>query len=109
MSDDESKATPASDSDTLGPLPPASFPFLVLSLKMQAEMQLGLLHFGDEGEQTKPELRLARHTIDILAVLAEKTKGNLDLDEQRLIENTLTELRFRYIQVTEQSTKQTAG
>ena len=83
------------------PLPPATFDFLTISLRSQAELQLGLLHFGDEKDRPKPNLRLARHTIDLLAMLAEKTKGNLTLDEQRLLENSLTELRFRYIQTAE--------
>jgi hypothetical protein len=84
------------------PLPPASFTFLVLSLRTQAEMQLGLMHFGEE-EKPAPELPLARHTIDMLGVLLEKTKGNLSLDEQRLLENSLTELRFRFVQVSQES------
>jgi hypothetical protein len=82
-------------------LPPPTFEFLVLSLKMQAEMQLGLLHFGEEKDRPEPDLNLARHTIDMLAMLADKTKGNLDLEEQRLVENSLTELRFRFVQVTQ--------
>lgn len=81
------------------PLPPASFSFLVLSLRAQAEMQLGLMQFGQE-EKVEPELELARHTIDLMGVLLEKTKGNLGLDEQRLLENSLTELRFRFVQVS---------
>jgi len=80
------------------PLPPASFEFLVLSLRSQAEMHLGLLHFGEEKDRPKPNLRLASHTIDMMAMLQEKTKGNLSLDESRLIENSLTELRFRFVQ-----------
>jgi len=84
------------------PLPPPSFAFLVLSLRTQAEMQLGLVHFGD-GEKPTPELPLARHTIDLMAVLLEKTRGNLTLDEQRMLENSLTELRFRYVLVSEES------
>jgi hypothetical protein len=91
------------------PLPPASFEFLVISLKTQAEMQMGLLHFGGEDEKPEPDLRLARHTIDVLGVIAEKTKGNLTLEEQRLIENSLTELRFRYVQASEAAAKKTAG
>ena len=83
------------------PLPPASFSFLVLSLKTQAELQMGLIHFGDENDRPEPEFRVARHTIDLLAMLQEKTKGNLSLDEQRLIENSITELRFRYVQAFE--------
>ena len=90
-----------SDADQI-PLPPASFTFLVLSLRTQAEMQLGLMHFGEE-EKPTPELLLARHTIDMLGILLEKTKGNLTLDEQRLLENSLTELRFRFVQVSEES------
>lgn len=80
------------------PLPPPSFEFLTLSFKTQAEMHMGLLHFGEENEKPKPNARLARHTIDMLAMLAEKTKGNLSIEEQRLIENSLTELRFRFVQ-----------
>ena len=86
------------------PLPPASFTFLVLSLRTQAEVQLGLMHFGEE-EKPQPELPLARHTIDMLGVLLEKTKGNLTLEEQRLLENTLTELRFRFVQISEESVR----
>jgi hypothetical protein len=86
------------------PLPPASFGFLVLSLRAQAEVQLGLAMFGDE-EKPRPDLELARHTIDLMAVLLEKTKGNLALDETRLLENSLTELRFRFVQVTDELAK----
>ena len=89
--------------DTEFPLPPASFEFLVLSLKTQTEMHLGLIHFGEEKDRPEPEFRVARHTIDLLAMIQEKTKGNLSMDEQRLIENSLTELRFRYIQAFEAS------
>ena len=81
------------------PLPPASFSFIVLSLRAQAEMQLGLMQFGQE-EKQPPDLQLARHTIDLMAVLMEKTKGNLALEEHRLLENSLTELRFRFVQVS---------
>jgi hypothetical protein len=80
------------------PLPPASFEFLVFSFKTQAEIQLGLLHFGEEKDRPKPNLPLAQHSIDMLGMLHEKTKGNLNLDEQRLLENSLTELRFRYVE-----------
>ena len=84
------------------PLPPPSFTFIVLSLRAQAEMQLGLMHFGEE-EKPKPDLPMARHTIDLMAVLPEKTKGNLTLEEQRYLENSLTELRFRFVQVSEEA------
>lgn len=84
------------------PIPPADFFFLVESILMQAQMQLGLLDLGDEEEHLEPNLPLARHSIDLLAMLGEKTKGNLTAEEQRLLENGLTELRFRYVQVSDE-------
>ncbi len=67
---------------------------------MQAEMRLGLVNFGEE-KDSEPDLPAARHAIDLLAMIAEKTRGNLSLEEQRLVENSLTELRFRFVQVSE--------
>jgi len=88
------------------PLPPPTFEFLVLSLRSQAEMQLGLFPFETGKERPKPHLPLARHTIDLMAMLEEKTRGNLDMHEKRLLENSLTELRFRYVQAVEAARKQ---
>jgi Domain of unknown function (DUF1844) len=84
-------------------VPPASFELLVFSLAIQVQMELGL---GEPAEGQVPDLDVARHTIDLLAILQQKTKGNLTLEEQRLLENTLTELRFRYVQAVEQINKQ---
>jgi Domain of unknown function (DUF1844) len=96
------------------PLPPPTFEFLIFSLKMQAEMRLGMLPLGMPGENPEdaaeePDLRTARHTIDMLAMLADKTRGNLSMEEQRLVENSLTELRFRYVQVSETTAKNKAA
>ena len=91
------------------PLPPPTFEFLVFSLKAQAEMRLGLLGFAAEDEQAEePDLPSARHAIDLLAMLLAKTKGNLSIEEQRLLENSLTELRFRFVQVSEERAKEKA-
>ena len=87
------------------PLPPATFDFLVFSLRTQAELSLGLLHFGKEDEKPELDLGAARHSIDMLAMLQEKTRGNLSVDEQRLLDNSLTELRFRYVQAVEEKGK----
>jgi hypothetical protein len=84
------------------PLPPPTFEFLVFSLKTQAEMQLGLYGFGDEKPEA-PNFPAARHAIELLAMISEKTRGNLALEEQRLVENSLTELRFRFVQISEES------
>ncbi len=81
-------------------LPPASFSFMVESILMQTQMQLGLIRF-DEKDDSEPNLPLARHSIDMLAMLQEKTRGNLTTEEQRLVENGLTELRFRFVQVSD--------
>ncbi len=88
------------------PLPPADFSFLIESILMQTQIQLGLLNLGEKDEQApQPNLPLARHSIDMLAMLQEKTRGNLDSAEQRLLENGLTELRFRYVQVSDEMKK----
>jgi hypothetical protein len=104
MSDEERPGQ--QEEDHAIPLPAPSFEFLVISLRAQAEMQLGLMHLGEE--KPKPELPLARHTIDLMGILLEKTKGNLSIEEQRLLENSLTELRFRFVQISEE-TAQAAG
>jgi Domain of unknown function (DUF1844) len=83
-------------------LPPATFEFLTESLRMQAEMQLGWMRDPSESEPPA-DLEMARHTIDLLGVLQEKTRGNLTLEEQRLLDNSLTLLRFRYVQASEEA------
>ena len=90
------------------PLPQPSFAFIVLSLRAQCEMQLGLMHFGGDDEKPEPNLDLARHTIDLMAILKDKTKGNLTLEEQRMLENSVTELRFRFVLISDQVAKSAA-
>ncbi|MCL6545839.1 MAG: DUF1844 domain-containing protein [Bryobacteraceae bacterium] len=104
MSEIDSNAA-AGREERRAPLPPASFSLLVLSLRAQAEVQLGLYPVGDEKDSPEPDLEGARHAIDLLGILQEKTKGNLTLEEQRLLENSLTELRFRYVQAAEEHSK----
>ena len=103
---DEVQNQPAEE-EVRPPMPPASFHFIVLSLRAQAEMQLGLMRF-DEEDKEPPDLQLARHTIDLMGILLDKTRGNLTLEEQRLLENSLTELRFRFVQVSDDVAKAAA-
>lgn len=57
-----------------------------------------LEHLGDMPEtESRADLDLARQTIDLLAILQDKTKGNLDAEEARLLESMLYELRMRYV------------
>ena len=86
-------------------LPPANFDFLVYSLRLQAELNLGILPFGgaeddnaEDDEEQGPDLELARHNIDLLAMLQEKTKGNLTVEEQMALDNSVAELRMRFVQ-----------
>lgn len=104
MSDAREKPL-SEEAEASAPLPPPTFEWLTLSLRLQAEMHLGLLVAGEEKERPKPNLDAARHAIDLLAMLQEKTKGNLTLEEQRLLDNSVTELRFRYVQAVEESRK----
>ena len=93
----------AQDDDEFPPeLPTPDFDFLVYSLRLQAELNMGLLPFA---EQREPDFDLGRHNIDLLAMLQEKTKGNLSTEEQRGLDNTVTELRFRFVQAKEQHAK----
>jgi Domain of unknown function (DUF1844) len=98
--------TPSTPEERPFPIPPATFEFLAESLRMQAEMQLGLMRIRAE-EEPPADLEMARHTIDLMGMLQEKTRGNLSLEEQRLLENSLTLLRFRYVQAVDEAKKKT--
>jgi len=88
-------ATDFAASSQMPPIPTASFELLVMSLGMQVQMELA----GPEAaDAPAPNLDMARHTIDLLVVLQEKTKGNLTMEESRQLDNMVTELRFRYVQ-----------
>lgn len=95
----ERQETPAAERREL---PPATFGELIFSVRFQAEMHLGLLPL-DEDEKPPVDLAAAQHYIDLLGILAEKTRGNLAIEEQRYLENSLTELRFRYVQAAGQA------
>ncbi len=79
---------------------PIDFYTFVLSLGSSAFVHLGDTPHPETGQTVEPNLPLAKQTIDILAMLAEKTKGNLTPEEDRFLENLLTDLRFRYVQKT---------
>lgn len=78
-------------------LPPANFSLLVTLFTTQAMTALGLLPNPMTGKAT-PELPLAKHYIDLLSVLEQKTRGNLDAGEARLLGDSLHELRMMFVQ-----------
>ena len=81
-----------------GPLPPANFTLLIISLTTQARMCLGDIE-DPEGGQKQVDLELAKHNIDLLGMLGEKTQGNLSEQEKKLLDSVLYELRMRYVQL----------
>lgn len=82
-----------------GQLPPASFETLVSTMVTQAIYGLGGIADPRSG-QPVIDLELARHQIDLLGVLQEKTEGNLTDEEKDLLGQTLYELRSRYVQIS---------
>jgi hypothetical protein len=80
--------------------PPAmNFDQLVQSVYMTAMMQLGAA--THEGQQPQVDILGARQSIDMLGVLAEKTKGNLTTEENRLLDSALFELRMAFLEITQ--------
>ena len=77
-------------------MPPASMPVLITTLATQALSNLGQIPDPIEG---KPVIRksLAKHFIDTLAMLEEKTKGNLSEEETELLGGTLHQLRMIFV------------
>ena len=77
-----------------------NFASFVLSL-----VHTAAVHFGDvpdptTGDKHAPNLPLAQQMIDILAMLEEKTRGNLSVEERQLIDQVLYELRMRFVEVS---------
>lgn len=75
-----------------------SFDKFIASIYMSALVQLGLA--APQGEKPQVDLIGARQTIDTVAMLQEKTKGNLAPQEENMLQNILYELRMAYLEVT---------
>ena len=81
------------------PLPEIDFTNFILSLSTSALIQLGLIQ-DPATNQVAKHLPLAKQTIDLIGMLKEKTKGNLNPGEEKLIENILYDLRMRYVKAS---------
>ena len=93
----EAPAAPgAKSASDAAALPAVDFHTFVLSLGSSALLHLGELEHPEAGDRQK-DLPLAKHTIDILSMLQEKTKGNLTAAEEKLMESLLYDLRLRYV------------
>jgi hypothetical protein len=97
----EAAAAPA-EQEPESRLPAVDFHTFVLSLGSSALLHLGELEHPDVGARGK-DLPMAKHTIDILAMLEAKTKGNLTPAEEKLISSLLYDLRLRYVEATKPS------
>lgn len=75
---------------------PASFISLIMSLASNAAASLGMMPHPVTGE-TGVDLKTAKHWIDVLGMLEKKTKGNLDPQEDQMLEGLLADLRMQYV------------
>ena len=78
-------------------LPPINFSTFIISLSTQA-----LMHLGEMGNpitgQVEKDVAVAKQTIDIIGMLGEKSKGNLDETEEQLVQEVLYNLRMKYVE-----------
>ena len=82
----------------MGAQPPIKFEHLIQQLYLSALMQMGAA--TPEGQRPRVDIIGARQSIDLLGVLEEKTKGNLNDTEARMLETVLFELRMTFLELT---------
>ncbi len=83
-------------------IPPVSFRDFILGISQSVYIYLGIIPDPISGKTNK-NLLLAKHTIDTIEMLKEKTKGNLTQDEENTINYLLTELKFKYLEILKES------
>jgi len=81
-------------------MPALSFTAFVLSLASTAAIHFGDLVDPSSGRPSEPNLEGASQMIEILALLDQKTRGNLTAEERQVLEQVLYELRLRYVDAT---------
>ena len=82
----------------VGPQPPVGFEHLVQQFYVTAMLQMGA--GTQEGQRPRVDIMGARATIDMLGVLAEKTRGNLTPNEDRMLQTVLFEARMAFMELT---------
>ena len=97
--EEERKEKPKVEAER-APLPEVNFNSLIFSLSSSALLHLGEIADPQSGEKKK-DVALAKHTIDTLAMLKEKTQGNLTGEEEKFLDSILTDLRWRYVKAAE--------
>lgn len=79
-------------------LPEGDFSSIVHLLAATAMVHLGVVPDSESDEAVTPNLPMAQYHIDMLAMLREKTKGNLVDEEEKLLDSMLYELRLRFVE-----------
>ncbi len=77
-------------------MPDVTFAAFFMALNTSALFHLGEIPDPVTGLQQK-DLLMAKHTIDTMSMLGEKTKGNLDAEDTELVDNSIYDLKMRYI------------
>jgi hypothetical protein len=93
------EAATAEEGEPDTPLPEINFSTFIFSLNASALVHLGAIEDPASGQKVK-NLPLAKQTIDILNMLEEKTRGNLNKDEENIMRNILYDLRIAYVKET---------
>lgn len=78
-------------------MPEVTFPAFVMSLNTSALYHLGEIADPSTGKKIV-DLDLAKHAIDSLALIQNKTKGNLEKEEEELLKNILYDIKIRFVQ-----------
>ena len=98
--DDTSNESPNVENAEPGSeLPKVDFSTFVLSLGTTALYQLGVMSNPESGQMSEADPLVAQQTIDTLEMLRDKTRGNLDEEERKLIDSLLYELRMRFVEL----------
>lgn len=79
--------------------PEVSFTALIISMASTAAVHFGDLGDPVTGQKQPPNMVAARHAIDLLSLLEEKTRGNLTDEEAQTLKQVLVELRMRFVQL----------
>ena len=82
--------------------PSITFAGFILSLATTAAVHFGDLEDPTTGRKGEPNLLAAKQMVDLIAILQEKTRGNLSDEEAKLVDDLLYELRLRFVEAQEQ-------
>jgi hypothetical protein len=103
--EEQTPPTEAPEAPPSGAGEPVTFSSFLLGLSTQALLSLGEVPDPTTGKPTR-DLSAAKHLIDLLGVLRDKTRNNLDAGEESLFDSVLYDLRMRYVELVRRGTKE---